>query len=553
MTIEDNKMFDHILEEFQAKHTVLYFNSSFIAKNEKHFNKIGLMPYPRNTLVTIVATLTKSNFSEFEKMLEFVGNSSGILTRPKCLIIIFLDVDHPLIYKEFLDRMWKNLFLDLTILEVLQENVTIHQLNPFISYTTRSFSRQTELFPDKLKNLNRYPFKVGVFDSPPFFLLKSKNNSIDISGPDASVLKEFARLMNFKISFIQSNVSRFGKFGCLKSKTSGFLLDLIDHRIRMVGGRSITTKAICPRNLIESMDFEMDHYVFLFPLFKKTSYQMSIGSSFYYSLIVIALCATISWTVEYFGKFDKTIWNKFAILQILLGLGLPREPEKFKEKCFFLVFLITSFFWSSNIISSLTDIQFQVKEEIKMNTLTDLMKSDLLISCSLNVAPEMRKVVDIEKVGEWWKDERIVNYENCIDVLLSKRNVACIMKLSVADHQTRGTDRRKGLKHLDHYLYSSMNAFLMEPGSPFIGKFSSLYLELASAGLVEKWQFSDRKNSNSESTDENEEESTEEDVTVKTTSFLLGIMIIGCSASFLAFFGELLMMKCGKRSSTAWN
>lgn len=549
---EENQMFDHVFEELQSKLPVLFINSSFLTQtHEKHWKQF--MSYPRNTLVTIVAPEGSFVGFEISRLLEFIGNSSGILTRPKCLIFVFLNAnDHSLGYREFLDQMWKNLFLDLTILDVLGGNITVHQFNPFVSYTRRPLSREIELFPDKLKNLHRYPLRVGVFHQNPFFrLTRGKKESIQISGPDASVLKELARLMNFQLSFIESNVSRFGEFHCLKAKTSGLLRDLVYHRIHMIGDRSITTKAICSKNLIEGMEFETDHYVFVFPLFKKTSYEISIKSSFYLSIVVIVFCAGLSWTIEYFGKFDKTIWNKFVIIEILLGLGLEREPVKFREKCFFLVFLMVAFFWSSNIVASLTDIQFQLKEEIKMNTLDDLMKSKLLISCTINVAMVLKKIVHEEKLGEWWREERIVNYENCIDVLLSKQNVACVMKLSAADYETRGTQQMKRMKYLDHYLYSSFNAFLMEPGSPFIGRFASLYLELTRAGLIEKWQFSDGKIAKSQ---DHENGENEDDVAnVKTTSFLLGIMIFGCSASFLAFIGELLLAKFRKRrSTTAW-
>lgn len=96
---------------------------------------------------------------------------------------------------------------DLTILDIYKGQAAIHQYNPFSTYEIKLFSRKTQLFPDKLQNLNGYLLKVIVFHQSPFLPLKKnlENHPIEMLGPDVFILKMFAKIMNFQICMVTND------------------------------------------------------------------------------------------------------------------------------------------------------------------------------------------------------------------------------------------------------------------------------------------------------------------------------------------------------------
>lgn len=126
-------------------------------QNEK-FNilrkEISLRNPRDTTLFFAIEYADKNNTQRTEKMMEFVKKLSSIRIRPKCLVLRFLQTNETLNYSTFLQKMWQNLFLDVTILDVNKKRASIHQLNPFVSYKSKQFSKKTQLFPDKLRNLH---------------------------------------------------------------------------------------------------------------------------------------------------------------------------------------------------------------------------------------------------------------------------------------------------------------------------------------------------------------------------------------------------------------
>lgn len=508
-----------------------------------------IMQKSKITLFSIVTSINETmDYNEVGKLMEFVQNMSTTTIRPKCLIICFTNSNSTTIHKIFLKKMWKNLFLDITILDIFKGNITIHQLNPFISqYKMKSFSKNTKLFPDKLKNLNGFPLKAGVFHHPPFIQLKRSNTTNDVinfDGREALIIKVFSQKMNFKIKFIESKINDFGRFNCKKSKSTALLNELFYNKIQFIAYRTTTSKTMCPIDPNEYIETGLDHFIFVVPLITNSSYSLSIGNSFYYSILLIALTAITSWCIEYFGKFDKNIWNITIIIQILFGMSIDREPEKFKERCCFMSFMIVAFLWSSNIFASFTDMHFQLNKEIQLNNMSDLIKSNLKINCHRNVLPIFKKIIDDENLTKWLgnNDDRFVENNNCIDVLLEKKNIACLLKRSIADWQTQIVNREKRLKYIESSVYSSALSYYLEPNSPYVDKFHKIYLRLIISGFIEKWNIRNKKTGKINFNDENDSQGNEN---VKVTSLLIGTIILGYSVSTLIFFGELLFKRFG--------
>ncbi|XP_043483405.1 uncharacterized protein LOC122511902 [Leptopilina heterotoma] len=270
-----------IIQDLQENIPILHFNDFYLNGEIHQFEKWYSLSNPRDTTLFILVEFPNKNNTQWtEEIMAFVKQLSTVRIRPKCLIVRYLDSNQTSNYDKFLLKMWRDLFLDVTILDVIRGRATIHRLNPFLNfYKAKSFSKKTPLFPNKLENLNGYPLKVGIMYRPPYVLLKrnSTKHPFDVSGPDAEVGKFFATIMNYRQSFLPSNAEDFGHYGCNISKLTGFNSAIQRNRLQLITITSTTSRSICKKELFENTIFALDHYVAIAPTLKSKNFSISIA------------------------------------------------------------------------------------------------------------------------------------------------------------------------------------------------------------------------------------------------------------------------------------
>ena len=107
-------------------------------------------------------------------ILNFIANASRIYPRPKCLVLLFSkNIALTESLKNILFYTWTVKFTDFTILNIgITDDFEFYYYNPFNSTYVTS---KTNVFPDKLQNMNNYTLKLPVYDLLRV-IIKQRNN-----------------------------------------------------------------------------------------------------------------------------------------------------------------------------------------------------------------------------------------------------------------------------------------------------------------------------------------------------------------------------------------
>ncbi|KAJ8673286.1 hypothetical protein QAD02_004548 [Eretmocerus hayati] len=125
--------------------------------------------------IGIVDLQSRANTTyDLMSMLDFIVHQDPLM-RVRCMIILVNGAN--LTYESFFEYSWTRAYLDLSLVEFirihegkklyssqiteLNHNIYIHVFNPFYKkYSKSIFNPDTQIFPDKVKNLNGYPLRT---------------------------------------------------------------------------------------------------------------------------------------------------------------------------------------------------------------------------------------------------------------------------------------------------------------------------------------------------------------------------------------------------------
>lgn len=137
--------------------------------------------------------------------------------RLKCIIFIF-NTNISKNFHDFLKFAWSHQFLDITVIELLQQNhitysklnssntftdAIVYQYNPFNdTYARERFFPRIQLFSDKLRDLYGCTLYTGFYEWAPMIYASKKNRSKfseSVFGVESLMTQAVAKFMNFTI------------------------------------------------------------------------------------------------------------------------------------------------------------------------------------------------------------------------------------------------------------------------------------------------------------------------------------------------------------------
>ena len=142
--------------------------------------------------------------------------------RPKYIFI--LENMHQSKVEDLLLEAWKCKILDFTIVMLKDaKEVFVTSYNPFFkTFRKERLSSKSLIFPDKLRNVNGYPFRLqiaNISDLNMIYRSDSNEKVINVKYPTYEYFRTFLQFHNFKTTWI--TCPRNGKANCLE-----WLLDL---------------------------------------------------------------------------------------------------------------------------------------------------------------------------------------------------------------------------------------------------------------------------------------------------------------------------------------
>ena len=504
---------------------------------------------------TINNLLENQYFNPKNFPMDLIKQLSGTRTRPKCLLL--KATNNRTKYQEFFKKMWAQQFLDLSILELVEEDISmnifpnykqdptpsLHYFNPFTStYTEEQISSKTNWFPEKLNNLQGYELKVGVYHIPPYVSL-SRNLSrypiiSSMKGTNVPLSLLLAEVMNFKFIGTPSQVEDYGQQDCDKEKMTGLVHKLSHHQINYMVNQVGTYSSCNPHVLEQTKPTGFWQYCIVVPILFVNTFTLGITRSFLFAGILTILIVILILGISRLLKFNRQTWHLLNIFQLILGASIPRDPKKLQERILFGLILFACMIYVSILYALLTDFSLKTKSELKFSTLDDLADSGLV----LGLSPYRRQQLgnsENKAILKLLRESVIIGTEECVEMLKKFKNVSCIMTteiglLTIEDNRNyKGETIMKFVKQPVPFTWRSVP---LEPNSPYVERFNRIIQIIIESGFLYKW---DPFFKNTVEMGEKYRPVEDLDDSTGLSWRLLLVLVIGHLLAFLAFAVEL--------------
>ncbi|XP_033213832.1 uncharacterized protein LOC117170895 [Belonocnema kinseyi] len=491
--------------EISSSFPLIHFDNS-AAADAQYLGQIPSFNNPRSTLFIIITSFgCNVSLSIISRPINFITQLEPAKIRPKVLILTHVKKSSN--YNDLLRFMWSRRFLDATVLEIILRkyskmncfmnihlaDVTQHYFIPFTeSFVQKKYCLESDLFPDKLRNLHGYTMKVGLFHYPPhvFFFRNLTAHIINFDGPDILAMNALSKALNFKVLKLISNKTTWDVSSCLKEKNVGLFHSAMYNNLQFIGVKGIISN-ICLRKLMEkSTNIRPLSTVAVVPIFADCMPKLSTQWKFY-NAIALVIMLLITWLITRLLNFNKQNWRIEYLMQILLGLGIPREPRVLAERIVLGSMLFACVLQSSFIFSAFTSIDLIEKPQQEINNIDDLISSNLQPLLLPNVHRHLKDQSDgrlmILTKQSITKD---ITDEICVQYLVSYKNVTCFMRKTRANwliKKYRDVDGQPVMRVLKDALFDLTAGNYMEAASPYAIRFENLMRRFMEAGVMIKW------------------------------------------------------------------
>ena len=414
--------------------------------------------------------------------------------RPKCLIIFFRYniINLEKLIKNLLKYGWMKKFLDLSILEVNsnlysdKSDKFLHSYNPFFKlFTKKKFSIGTQVFEDKLNNVNRYSLKIPVYNFSPYIEFKKgkEGRVIHVDGIQYHLIKSIVEIMNFapKYTLQMENVSIF-------TEICQVLYDeLLNENINIV-----------PIIAASCNDFEN-----IFPWIYINSYKETLMVTvpiiinkklifnvvnFIFILLIILLIIFSIYLINMFN-FHKEKMGVIVTLKILFSIPVSTLPKKVTNRIFLTFIMFTSSIYLSAFYSQIVNSKL-IYEEIPFNTLKEISESNLIPYIRIQTFQEIFNssiVVNDPYINAIiLKSERLANMETCFKTLYRNQNVFCISFRRRAEayiNKYSKISNKRSMKIANPVIFDKPKNFILERGSPYIKKMNYILRKIEESGI----------------------------------------------------------------------
>lgn len=409
------------------------------------------------------------NQSKIQSVLKKFIQLSPMKIRPKCLIFFNESIHDNNAIESVLLHGWSKKFLDFTIINM--DNGIIFSYNPFFSVFNHGHIFSTSIFPNKLKDMNKYPVRIAFNPHEPYMFDVKIGNVVEYFGIDVDNYKFFEFTLNFKINFISVENAQ-----SLISLIESSKIDLTTGRASLLfkwpiePGIVVTYHKICAIIANEnSLNLELSMIKFFF-----------LASN----IIIVFSVANLLHCILITMKTDSDI---FTYIRVLLGQSTKKLPKNVTCRIVVLLLGIFSMIFFPDIVSQLTQI-FVENEEKSISSYKDILDANLQPYTLNSENLELRstdKFLKVMKSKTIYKaDER-----KCVTMAIKEKNVICIISLFTAEmyikkYKTSGGKPLLKLTNVD--FPKAPESYAFSPASPYVEAFDRVTRIMFETGIFEK-------------------------------------------------------------------
>ena len=563
-------MLDIVTRQLERRSPVISFTFEQMNVNKFQDSKfLQLLENPRTTTFFVVLSSSKggSSFPDLVNPINFIIETSTPNIRPKCLFLFLSSNAKSSNFEELLLKMWQKQFLDVTVLEVVNDESknqnqfsnthrtidTVHFFNPFNnSYTVQIYTSQIEWFPNKLQNLHGFGLKVGLFNRPPTAYV-TKNSSfypIEASGIDVKLANTLSEKMNFSIIPLQTRDGNFGNFNCNPAHSEGFLKKVFFNEIQFIVAHGVGVRICANKVPVEYTVLGLEKFNILVPIIEKETVVLVGKWEFFLTTMLIVLMTTSIWIISHLLKLQSRCWRFLEIIGLTLQVAIPDQPRNFKERILFIGIVASGIMYASEIYAGLAAFQFKTDLQEQINTLEDFYQAGLKLLAHPNVATIITE--DTQGVLQ----EVVNNSIRTVDMItdcysrMQEKDTACLIRSIEAEHliqMSKNENCVSRVKIIEESVWVSLRVMFLESSSPYTERFNDIAEKFFEFDLGFKW--TETRTSKSRMKWSNKEITARKDIIPKSTlSVLLLIILVGYAGSIMIFVGEIVVAHVLKAS-----
>ena len=472
--------------------------------------KILKLRSERSSLKVMVLDFGKDSgvIEELTHMIEFMSKRFKKVPRGKCIVFLTNQKKSPPL-RTFFQFAWSKNFLDLTVIELTQEDdtkhycfdIVVHHFNPFYNiYNQEMLTVHTNIFPNKLYNFNGYSLYTSFFEDIPFVMIDRNytgNNIWDmIHGLDVSIIKALAETLNFTavVNIVNSENPIFRRFNVTMGSTDRAIADdAIDFAVNFYAIVGVP---------FESFNFETCELLFPFSnhlIVKQfNSFETSVSCDLLVTLCMVFLTILIFSTLTKLLHFNNKIWTFHTILKILIGRKMKHQDSlKGYEKIFFLYIIVVSTMLSLQLLEQLLSFYLFHEKFLKLHTLQDLVNSGIIPSITndskvflsnsdypplQNLLAHSTTIGTDEEVSECVNNLLTTNMEHPVNGCEVNTVLGKLISKSFSKN-----DNGWIISFVSEPLQPAWTTLVVTPTSPYGRRFDFILRKFYEAGLIFYW------------------------------------------------------------------
>lgn len=377
-----------------------------------------------------------NDLNETSSFVDFLVPKLTARTRPKCLIVYFCEhnesKDETYIVSIF-NYAWENKFLDFTILEDCADkeahsSFVIYYFNPFCGVVYRKVlsNGNTEIFPDKLQNAYRHPFKIEDLGIPDgmkrynFSKRRRLNHEIKISPTSLFALNFVAEILNLCLVNMYDIESDNDATKWDKSN-----LDILFYAIA-------NNISYC-KDFILPIDQRAGAVVAVVPIFH--NFKINFYVIFLYFVVITLGIVSTFYCLMNRCKTALRHFSLWDIIRLLLGQSISRGVQKNVHRIIYFTLIVGSVKIMNDLLLNAMLFFFE-NTEVPFETFKDLYNSQLQTYTSkfdysqINLKESTNdhyflKIIEKTLSMDW---------VSCVNIFIENQDVSCFMYDYIAEY-----------------------------------------------------------------------------------------------------------------------
>ncbi|OXU31277.1 hypothetical protein TSAR_011020 [Trichomalopsis sarcophagae] len=445
----------------------------------------NLFAISRSTTVCVIVQMSQDlqddvHFELVRNSIDFIVRLSPSSARPRCLMLSGKKSYQSV---NLLEKMsvyaWSLKFLDFAIISINSEDtIRVFTYYPF----TKRLASHPKLFPDKLRDMNKYELKVPFIHSSPYMRQKQTGTYV---GTEYSIAQFLSEFLNFKLTVLDYNSGYPALKHSVKDLENSLLNFLpftmfLGHPLtwnntKIEKGVVVTFDNFCAIVSPLATEAQVDS-----PIGVLLSFLVSMGS-----ILVIVLGVNRL-------KIMKQNHNTFTVCQLILQKSLVRLPESIRDRIIFFFIIILSMTYFEDIYARLTELGLK-NIPTPLSSFEDIDRSGLTPYIAEGIFKWMFDDSDADNqtsVEAVKRKTRTADANSCIKYIIEGQRVICFVfesKGKMYAQNNTNLDGTSNIRIADFKVVVNGKNFVFENASPYVEKFNQVIGKLLEANLVDHW------------------------------------------------------------------